>query len=96
MSIAFNDRPRPVDPGRTPERTMNEDPAPVRRQPVPAEARGRVERAGSRPGSSCYADWEAFVRFCEDLRFGEIERLKIQDGRPVLAEVVKKKVKFTR
>ena len=39
--------------------------------------------------------WRAFVRFCEELRHGEIERLKIQDGLPVLAEVVKRKTKFT-
>jgi len=38
--------------------------------------------------------WKGFVRFCEELQFGEIERLKIQDGLPVLAEVTKKKVKF--
>jgi hypothetical protein len=39
--------------------------------------------------------WQAFVRFCGELRHGEIERLKIQDGLPVLAEVTTKKVKFT-
>jgi hypothetical protein len=39
--------------------------------------------------------WVAFVRFCEELRHGEIECLKIQDGLPVLAEVTTKKVKFT-
>ena len=38
--------------------------------------------------------WRAFVRFCSELQYGEIERLKIQDGLPVLAEVTKKKVKF--
>jgi hypothetical protein len=38
--------------------------------------------------------WRAFVRFCRELQHGEIERLRIQDGLPVLAEVVKKKVKF--
>ena len=38
--------------------------------------------------------WQEFVRFCGELRFGEIEKLKIQDGLPVLAEVTKKKVKF--
>ena len=37
---------------------------------------------------------EGFVRFCQELRHGEIERLKIQDGLPVLAEVTKKKIKF--
>ena len=34
------------------------------------------------------------IRFCTDLRHGEIERLSIQDGLPVLAEITKKKVKF--
>lgn len=38
--------------------------------------------------------WSAFVRYCQELRHGEIECLKIQDGLPVLAEVTKKKVKF--
>ncbi len=38
--------------------------------------------------------WRAFLHFCGELQHGEIERLKIQDGLPVLAEVVKKKVKF--
>ncbi len=39
--------------------------------------------------------WQAFVHFCGQLGHGEIERLKIQDGLPVLAEVTTKKVKFT-
>ena len=38
--------------------------------------------------------WSAFVRHCQELRHGEIECLKIQDGLPVLAEVTTKKVKF--
>ena len=38
--------------------------------------------------------WRAFVRYCAELQHGEIELLKIQDGLPVLAEVIKKKVKF--
>ncbi len=47
------------------------------------------------PGSRVHPAWLAFVRFCEELRHGEIECLKIQDGLPVLAEVTTKKVKFT-
>lgn len=39
--------------------------------------------------------WRAFIRYCAELRHGEIEALKIQDGLPVLAEVTRKKVKFT-
>lgn len=38
--------------------------------------------------------WQAFIKYCESMGFGEIEKLKIQDGLPVLAEEVKKKVKF--
>ena len=38
--------------------------------------------------------WRAFIRYCAELRYGEIERLSIQDGLPVLAEVTTKKVKF--
>ena len=40
--------------------------------------------------------WREFIRFCRELRHGEIERLSIQDGVPVLAELTKKKVRFTR
>ena len=46
-------------------------------------------------GNRVHPAWVAFVRFCEELRHGEIECLKIQDGLPVLAEVTTKKVKFT-
>lgn len=40
--------------------------------------------------------WLALIRYCAELQHGEIERLKIQDGVPVLAEVTRKKVKFVR
>ena len=40
--------------------------------------------------------WREFIRFCRDLQHGEIERLSIQDGTPVLAETIKKKIKFNR
>jgi hypothetical protein len=38
--------------------------------------------------------WREFIRYCRELRHGEIERLSIQDGLPVLAETTRKKVKF--
>ena len=47
-------------------------------------------------GEVLHPAWRDFVRYCLELRHGEIERLSIQDGLPVLAEVTKKKVKFTR
>jgi hypothetical protein len=40
--------------------------------------------------------WLAFIRFCSELKHGEIDRLLIQDGIPVLAEMTKKKVKFMK
>jgi hypothetical protein len=46
------------------------------------------------PDAALHVAWLGFVRFCQELRHGEIERLKIQDGLPVLAEVTKKKIKF--
>jgi hypothetical protein len=52
------------------------------------------EVRSSEAASNLRPAWKEFVRFCEELQFGEIERLKIQDGLPVLAEVTKKKVKF--
>lgn len=38
--------------------------------------------------------WEAFIKFCSTLKHGEIERLTIADGVPVIAQVVKEKMKF--
>jgi hypothetical protein len=40
--------------------------------------------------------WREFIRFCRDMRHGEIDRLRIQDGVPVLAELTKTKIRFTR
>lgn len=38
--------------------------------------------------------WYSFIKYCETLGYGEIEKLKIQDGLPLIAEEVKKKIKF--
>lgn len=40
--------------------------------------------------------WYALIKYCESLRYGEIEKLKIQDGLPMIAEVVKKKINFSK
>jgi hypothetical protein len=39
--------------------------------------------------------WQAFIRYCQQMGHGEIERLKIQDGVPVLVEVSRQKIKFS-
>ena len=46
--------------------------------------------------SPLHPTWRAFIRYCAELQHGEIELLKIQDGLPMLAETVKKKIKFAR
>ena len=38
--------------------------------------------------------WMAFIRHCQELGFGEISQLKVQDGIPVMAEETKRKIKF--
>ncbi len=52
------------------------------------------EVRSSEMSSSLHPAWQEFLGYCEQLQFGEIEKLKIQDGLPVLAEVTTKKVKF--
>jgi hypothetical protein len=52
----------------------------------------RVPRA--RVGS-VHPAWVRLMEYCAELGHGEIEKLKIQDGVPVIADVVREKVKFT-
>ena len=55
-------------------------------------------KADERPGTVrvLHPAWVAFIRYCTELKHGEIGRLSIQDGLPVLAEVTKEKVKFLK
>jgi hypothetical protein len=39
--------------------------------------------------------WLRLIQYCAELGHGEIEKLKIQDGLPMAAEVTTKKVKFS-
>jgi hypothetical protein len=49
------------------------------------------------PGASAdvHPAWARLMRYCAELGHGEIEKLKIQDGVPVIADVIREKVKFT-
>lgn len=51
--------------------------------------------AGSRANADVHPAWVRLMRYCSELGHGEIEKLKIQDGVPVVADVVREKVKFT-
>jgi hypothetical protein len=61
---------------------------------VPTAAKPDENTTG-RNAAPLHPAWLAFIRFCAELKHGEIDRLLIQDGLPVLAEMTKKKVKFT-
>jgi hypothetical protein len=39
--------------------------------------------------------WVALIEYCRKLDHGDIERLRIQNGIPVLAELITQKVKFS-
>jgi len=65
-------------------------------KPLNASAIGRnPESFIPESRATVHPAWSAFVRFCERLQHGEIEKLRIQDGLPVLAELTTKKIKFT-
>jgi hypothetical protein len=44
---------------------------------------------------SMHPAWMRLIRYCTELGHGEIEKLKIQDGLPMAAEVTTKKIKFS-
>lgn len=39
--------------------------------------------------------WLRLMDYCAELGHGEIQSLKIQDGKPMIAEITTKKVKFS-
>ena len=45
--------------------------------------------------TSVHPSWLRLMRYCSELNHGEIEKLKIQDGLPMTAEVTTKRVKFS-
>ena len=38
--------------------------------------------------------WRQFVELCRQLRYGELERVAIQDGVPVMVELTRQKVRL--
>lgn len=57
-----------------------------------APARGASE---NRKNVSVHPAWARLIRYCAELGHGEIEKLKIQDGLPMAAEVTTRKIKFS-
>ena len=61
--------------------------------PIPT-ASENAPRISPRP-VPLHPAWLNLIRLCREIGHGEIERLRIEDGLPVLAEVTRKKVKLT-
>ena len=57
--------------------------------------RGKARSITATDLDRIHPSWFVFIHYCGQLQHGEIERLKIQDGLPILAEVIKEKIKFT-
>jgi hypothetical protein len=51
--------------------------------------------AEGRTNTGVHPSWLRLIRYCAELGHGEIEKLKIQDGLPVAAEVTTRKIKFS-
>lgn len=49
---------------------------------------------GTRTSAPVHPAWHRLIRYCAEIGYGEIEKLKIQDGLPIAAEVTTRKVKF--
>lgn len=50
---------------------------------------------GNKEALCVHPSWLKLIRYCAELGHGEIEKLRIQDGLPMGAEVTTKKVRFS-
>jgi len=77
-------------------RTSKDEPDPSSHQALSVHSAQPLHPAPSlHPAPTLHPAWLCLIRFCSDLGHGELERLKIQDGLPVIAEVTTRKVKFS-
>jgi hypothetical protein len=53
-----------------------------------------THRPEPQPSQALHPAWIALIRHCRDMGHGEIERLKIQDGIPVMAEKSIQRIKL--
>lgn len=58
------------------------------------ENSAQPSRVDTRGPAVLHESWRALIRLCQELQYGEIERIKIQDGIPVIAELVTRKIKL--
>ena len=62
-----------------------------REQPAAAESHAGRRREDE---NTIHPAWRELMSLCARLGYGEIERLKIHDGLPVMAELTRQKVKL--
>jgi len=56
---------------------------------------GLPKTEGALPaGAGLHPAWQALIRFCREMGYGEIACIKIHDGLPISAEVVTKKIRW--
>ena len=55
----------------------------------------RTDLPSAQVANALHPAWHTLIDLCEQLGYGEIEKLKIQDGVPVLAELTTQKIKLT-
>ncbi len=68
----------------------------MKRNIISNESRSNFGDGQVRIDRDLHPSWRAFIEYCAQLAHGEIDKLKIQDGLPVLAEITREKVKFSR
>jgi hypothetical protein len=59
-----------------------------------SDGNGRHQQQVAVDAAHLHLAWVQFIRYCGELGHGEIEKLKIQNGLPMIAELAVKKVKF--
>lgn len=53
-----------------------------------------ADKSSARSVTAVHPSWQRLMDYCQQLKHGELAKVQIQDGLPVCAEYVKKKVKF--
>lgn len=58
------------------------------------KARSQLHGHEPRRQQALHPAWIALIQHCQEIGFGEIERIKIQDGIPVMAEKSIQRIKL--
>lgn len=53
-----------------------------------------IDKKRNDESGNLHTAWTNFIAHCQDLNHGELAKVQIQNGVPVSAEYVKKKIKF--